>query len=97
MVKTAHAVVASLLLMTSCASGPQPPLQRDVAAEHRAEITKLVRSRTDEPILDIKRVAPDEIQVTTGWTALDSGGGKEFRLKKVRGKWMIIEELMWVV
>lgn len=63
----------------------------------RALITVLVKSASNDPILDIITLGPFHVQVTTGVVkgALNGGGGV-FECKKTNGKWRIVREWKWV-
>jgi hypothetical protein len=53
---------------------------------------------TKHPVQFIrKNKVGDEIELTIGWGGPDIGGGDHFRLKKIDGKWKVIEHDYYVV
>ena len=58
------------------------------------EITPVVRAQTAERILGFQQLANGTVKVETGNRGLQ-GTGSFYYLRKVGGKWKIVEESVW--
>ena len=63
----------------------------------REALVRLVRSRTDDPVLLVKRYPGGRARVNTGTTRFGlDGGGTSFYLIKTHSTWRIIHAQDWV-
>lgn len=80
---------------------PKPAFKEwSLTEDDRDQIEAIVKSLTDDPIMDITITGADTVEVMTGVVRgpLD-GGGRYFDFKRVRGRWEYTQEnglKMWV-
>jgi hypothetical protein len=95
--------ILATALITSCASleaSRNTPryLVGGATPEIVAEVIPLIRARTRDAIVTVEKAADGTLTVETGTLVpYQSGGGKWYRLKKVRGRWRIIADGIWIV
>ena len=101
-----HRAVGSLMaivLASSCTTGVgwrDTPryLLGGATTELATEVIPVVRTRTSEAIIQVKRLHDGTVEVQTGdLVPYQSGGGKVYVLKESRGHWQIISEAIWIV
>ena len=94
MSKTALLIFAAMLL--SCSTTRQPPMVRlgGITDTQIEEITPVVRAQTSEQILGFQQLANGTVKVKTSDHRVQ-GSGSFFYLRKVGGKWKIVEESVW--
>lgn len=71
-----------------------PPI---LSERDRAEILKLVAKETNDPVLGIQVLDPNQVKVKTGVvTSPLSGAGQYFTIARKSGVWTIISTARWV-
>jgi len=65
-----------------------------VAADEMSEIAPVIRTATSECILYFRRLDKKTIEVETGDSGYQ-GVGEVFRVRYSKGKWNIVETLLW--
>jgi hypothetical protein len=93
LIRLALLVIAAILL--SCRTVPTPQFRLGGITDTQIEeITPVVRAQTSERILGFQQLANGMVKVKTSDHRVH-GSGSFFYLRKVGGKWKIVEESVW--
>lgn len=93
MLKIASLVLVAIL--SSCSAVPSSQFRLGgITDEQIKEITPVIRAQTSERILGFKRLPNGTVQVKTGNRGQQGIGGFYY-VRKVGGKWKIVEESVW--
>jgi hypothetical protein len=97
------AVILVITLLTSCTalqhSRDTPRyLVGGATSSMVAEVLPLIRGRTKGAIITVEKAPDGTLQVETGTLVpYRSGHGNWYKLKKIHGRWRIIDDGVWIV
>jgi hypothetical protein len=94
MVKPASiALVITAALLASCASAPYRI--GGVTEEQVRAITPIIRAQTSERIISFQLSSDGIVSAHTLYPGRDDSGSV-FQLRRIRGKWKIVQEGYWI-